>query len=206
MLTRFLSLAFVVFMFLGAAANAQTQPTSPQDSAAAPAPALVQVRLKTSMGDIVLELDPAKAPITVENFLTYVKDGFYDGLIFHRVIDDFMIQGGGFNAQMDPRETRPSIQNESLNGLLNVRGSIAMARTSSPHSASAQFFVNIIDNDFLNQANSRDGWGYCVFGRVASGMEVVDKIREVPTARLGSSRNVPKTPVVIESASVIGAE
>ncbi|MFT5394182.1 MAG: cyclophilin family peptidyl-prolyl cis-trans isomerase [Gammaproteobacteria bacterium] len=107
---------------------------------------------------------------------------------------------------MDPRETRPSIQNESLNGLLNVRGSIAMARTSSPHSASAQFFVNIIDNDFLNQANSRDGWGYCVFGRVASGMEVVDKIREVPTARLGSSRNVPKTPVVIESASVIGAE
>jgi cyclophilin family peptidyl-prolyl cis-trans isomerase len=206
MLTRFLSLAFVVFLFLGTTANAQTQPTSSQDSAASPAPALVQVRLKTSMGDIVLELDPAKAPITVENFLTYVKDGYYDGLIFHRVIDDFMIQGGGFDAQMDRRETRPAIQNESLNGLPNVRGSIAMARTSSPHSASAQFFVNIIDNDFLNQANSRDGWGYCVFGRVISGMEVVDKIKEVPTARLGSSRNVPKTPVVIESASVIDTE
>lgn len=163
------------------------------------APALAQkVKLVTTMGDIVIELDAAKAPKTVENFLQYVKSGHYDGTIFHRVINNFMIQGGGMKTDMTPKPTRAPIPLESRNGLVNVRGSVAMARTSDPNSASAQFFINVKDNDFLDAANARDGHGYAVFGKVVSGMDVVDKIKAVPTG----PGDVPLQPVVIKSASV----
>ena len=163
------------------------------------APALAQkVKLVTTMGDIVIELDAAKAPKTVENFLQYVKSGHYDGTIFHRVINNFMIQGGGMKTDMTQKPTRAPIPLESRNGLVNVRGSVAMARTSDPNSASAQFFVNVKDNDFLDAANARDGHGYAVFGKVVSGMDVVDKIKAVPTG----PGDVPLQPVVIKSASV----
>jgi len=163
------------------------------------APALAQkVKLVTTMGDIVIELDAAKAPKTVENFLQYVKSGHYDGTIFHRVINNFMIQGGGMKTDMTQKPTRAPIPLESRNGLVNVRGSVAMARTSDPNSASAQFFINVKDNDFLDAANARDGHGYAVFGKVVSGMDVVDKIKAVPTG----PGDVPLQPVVIKSASV----
>jgi peptidyl-prolyl cis-trans isomerase A (cyclophilin A) len=170
---------------------------------AAASPAWAQkVRLDTSMGEIVLELDATKAPKSVANFLDYVKAGHYDGTIFHRVIPDFMIQGGGMNAEMQEKPTRAPIPLESKNGLTNVRGSVAMARTSNPDSATAQFFINLKDNAFLNSANTRDGNGYAVFGKVVSGMDVVDRIWAVPTASKGPHQNVPVTPVLIRKATV----
>jgi cyclophilin family peptidyl-prolyl cis-trans isomerase len=162
------------------------------------------VRCKTSLGDIVLELDAEKAPNTVANFLEYVKDGFYDGTIFHRVIDNFMIQGGGFTQDYKQKKTRDPIQNEAANGLKNVKGSIAMARTGDPHSATAQFFINVADNGFLDHtAPSGQGWGYAVFGKVVEGMDVVDKIKGTATGAAGPfSQDAPQTPVVIERCSV----
>lgn len=161
------------------------------------------VKLNTNHGTIVLELDAAKAPDTVANFLQYAKDGFYDGTIFHRVINGFMIQGGGMEAGMKEKQTRASIKNEANNGLLNARGTVAMARTPDPHSASAQFFINLADNDFLNfRAETPDGWGYCVFGKVTEGMDVVDKIKGVETGNKGHHQDVPVEDVVIESVEV----
>ncbi len=162
-------------------------------------PAFAQkVKLATSAGDIVVELDAAKSPKSVANFLQYVKAGHYDGTIFHRVIANFMIQGGGMTTDMKEKETRAPIGLESRNGLTNQRGTIAMARTSDPNSATAQFFINVKDNDFLNQANSRDGNGYAVFGKVIEGMDVVDKIRVTPTG----PGDVPLQQVVIKRATV----
>ena len=161
-----------------------------------------KVRLDTSLGEIVLQLDAAKAPKTVANFVAYAKAGHYDGTVFHRVIPDFMIQGGGFDVEMKEKPTRAPIPLESKNGLPNLRGSVAMARTSVPDSATAQFFINIKDNAFLDSANARDGHGYAVFGKVVSGMDVVDKIWAVPTGNRGPYQNVPVTPVVIRKVSV----
>jgi peptidyl-prolyl cis-trans isomerase A (cyclophilin A) len=161
-----------------------------------------KVKLATSAGDIVVELDAAKAPKTVANFVEYVKAGHYDGTVFHRVIPNFMIQGGGMTADMKEKSTRAPIPLESGNGLDNVRGSIAMARTSDPNSATAQFFINLKDNGFLNKAQSQDGNGYAVFGKVVSGMDVVDKIRAVPTGNKGPHQNVPLEPVTINKATV----
>jgi peptidyl-prolyl cis-trans isomerase A (cyclophilin A) len=162
-------------------------------------PALAQkVKLETSAGNIVIELDAAKAPKSVDNFLQYVKAGHYNGTVFHRVINNFMIQGGGMTADLKEKPTRPPIPLESRNGLMNARGTVAMARTSDPNSATSQFFINVKDNDFLNQAQSRDGNGYAVFGKVVEGMDVVDKIRAVPTG----PGDVPLTPVVIKTATV----
>lgn len=164
-----------------------------------------QVDLKTSAGDIRIELYPSKAPKTVENFLRYVRDGHYNGTIFHRVIPGFMIQGGGMTPSMGQKPTRPPIPIESRNGLKNDTGTIAMARTSDPNSATAQFFINVNDNDFLNYPG-QDGNGYTVFGKVVSGMDVVNKIVSVPTGSQGMHQNVPRTPVLIESASVVGGK
>lgn len=161
-----------------------------------------KVRLATSMGDIVLELDAAKAPKTVDNFVQYVRAGHYDGTIFHRVIDNFMIQGGGMTETMAEKPTRAPIPLESRNGLANVRGTVAMARTSVPDSATAQFFINVKDNAFLDQPNARDGHGYAVFGKVVEGMDVVDRIKAVPTATRPPHQNVPATPVVIRKATL----
>jgi cyclophilin family peptidyl-prolyl cis-trans isomerase len=162
-----------------------------------------QVYMKTSFGTIRIELYPAKAPKTVENFLQYVRDGHYNGTIFHRVIPGFMVQGGGMTANMAQKQTRPPIPIESKNGLKNDVGTIAMARTSDPNSASAQFFINVKNNDFLNYPG-QDGHGYTVFGKVVDGMDVVNKIVGVPTGNSGMHQNVPRTPVVIESATVVG--
>jgi peptidyl-prolyl cis-trans isomerase B (cyclophilin B) len=162
------------------------------------------VKLSTNFGDITLELNAEKAPITVANFLQYVESGFYDGVIFHRVINDFMIQGGGFDANMKQKKTKDEIKNEADNGLANDNYTIAMARTSIPDSASSQFFINIADNDFLNHtAPTSSGWGYCVFGKVVAGMDVVDKIKAVKTTSKAGHRDVPVEPVMIEKASVI---
>jgi len=161
-----------------------------------------KVKLATSMGDIVIQLDADKAPKTVANFVQYVKDGHYDGLIFHRVIATFMIQGGGFDADMREKPTRAPIPLESRNGLNNLRGTVAMARTNVPDSATSQFFINVVDNAFLDAANARDGNGYAVFGKVVSGMEVIDKIREVPVGNRGPHQNVPQQPVVIRKATL----
>ncbi|WP_155321327.1 peptidylprolyl isomerase [Desulfosarcina ovata] len=170
------------------------------------APPLPRVKMTTSMGDIVIELDPAAAPKTVDNFLAYVNAGFYNGTIFHRVIAGFMIQGGGFDAQMQRKATRPPVVNEADNGLSNRIGSIAMARTSDPHSASAQFFINVKDNDFLDhRAKNRKGWGYCVFGKVVAGMNVVRAIEHVATTARAGMRDVPEAPVVIENVSIVSA-
>jgi len=167
------------------------------------APALAQkVRLATTMGDIVVELEPEKAPKTVDNFLQYVKAGHYDGTIFHRVIENFMIQGGGMKPDLSEKATRAPIPLESRSGLSNQRGTVAMARTSNPNSATAQFFINLKDNAFLDQANARDGNGYAVFGKVVAGMEVVDKIKTVPVADMGGHQNVPVAPVTIKKATV----
>ena len=173
-----------------------------------PAPALAQspqVELKTSQGVVTLELYPDRAPKTVENFLQYVREGFYNGTVFHRVIPNFMIQGGGFTPDMAQKPTRGPIINEAANGLRNNTGWVAMARTSDPHSASAQFFINVKDNDFLNHPG-QSGWGYAVFGRVVGGMDIVNRIAAVPTANRGPHANVPVTPVVIESARVLPAK
>ncbi len=165
---------------------------------------IMYVLLKTSKGDIVLELDSKNAPETTENFVQYVKDGHYDGTIFHRVIKDFMIQGGGMDAQMKERSTRAPIMNEADNGLKNNKYTIAMARTSDPDSATAQFFINTNDNDFLNfKSQTIQGWGYAVFGKVVSGSEVVDAIEVVPTTRRFPHDDVPVEPVVIEKAEIL---
>jgi peptidyl-prolyl cis-trans isomerase A (cyclophilin A) len=161
-----------------------------------------KVKLATSAGDIVLELDRDKAPKSVDNFIAYVKAGHYDGTIFHRVIDNFMVQGGGMKPDMSEKPTRAPIPLESRNGLTNLRGTVAMARTMVPDSATAQFFINLKDNAFLDQANSRDGHGYAVFGKVVSGMDVVDKIRAVPVADKAGHQNVPVTPVIIKKATL----
>jgi peptidyl-prolyl cis-trans isomerase B (cyclophilin B) len=159
------------------------------------------VKLQTNFGTIVLELDAAKAPETVKNFLAYVEAGHYDNTIFHRVIDGFMIQGGGFEPGMQQKPTQAPIQNEAANGLKNERYSIAMARTNDPHSATAQFFINVKDNAFLNHtAPSGQGWGYCVFGKVVEGMDVVDKIKGVRTGSKGFHQDVPVEDVVIQKA------
>lgn len=159
------------------------------------------VVLKTTLGDITIELYPDKAPETVANFLQYVRDGHYNGTIFHRVIDGFMIQGGGFTPDMEQKPTRSPIRNEASNGLRNERGTIAMARTIEPHSATAQFFINVVDNDFLNfQSPDPRGYGYCVFGKVVSGMDVVDQIKAVATTTHGFHENVPLEPIIIREA------
>ena len=163
----------------------------------------MSVILKTSLGSITLELDAEKAPATVANFLEYVRAGHYNGTIFHRVIDNFMIQGGGMDADMNERSTGKPIDNEADNGLKNARGAIAMARTMDPHSATAQFFINVADNSFLDHSGkTATGWGYAVFGKVTEGMEVVDKIRAVRTGMRGMHQDVPVDNVLIESASV----
>ena len=156
------------------------------------------------MGDIVVELDPGKAPVTTENFLQYVRDGFYDNTVFHRVINGFMVQGGGFEAGMKQKTVRAQIENEAANGLKNDAYTVAMARTSDPHSATAQFFFNVADNNFLNfRAANADGYGYCVFGKVVEGRDVVDKIKAVPTANRGFHQDVPAEDVVIKKAQIV---
>ena len=162
------------------------------------------VVMKTSLGDVKIELDKAKAPVTVDNFLVYVNDKFYDGTIFHRVIPAFMIQGGGFDKDMNQKKTKAPIKNEAGNGLKNVTGTIAMARTSDPNSATAQFFINTKDNAFLDHKNDTpQGYGYAVFGTVVGGMDVVKKIEQVQTTTRPPYENVPVTPVVIESIRVV---
>ncbi|EHJ46046.1 Peptidylprolyl isomerase [Solidesulfovibrio carbinoliphilus subsp. oakridgensis] len=162
------------------------------------------VKLTTSKGDIVIELDKEKAPVTVENFLKYVKAGHYDGTVFHRVINGFMIQGGGMDKAMKERSTEAPIQNEADNGLKNKAYTLAMARTGDPHSATAQFFINVADNGFLDHTGKNpQGWGYAVFGKVTSGQDVVDAIKAVPTMTKGFHENVPVVPVVIEKAEVV---
>jgi peptidyl-prolyl cis-trans isomerase B (cyclophilin B) len=164
-----------------------------------------QVTLTTSQGPITVELFADKAPITVKNFLDYVNAGFFDNTIFHRVIPNFMVQCGGFEPGMKQKRTNPTIKNESANGLTNDRGTLAMARTNDPHSASSQFFINLVNNDFLNKAKARDGAGYCVFGKVVAGMDVVDKLAAVRTATRGGHENVPVADVVIQSARAVPA-
>ncbi len=165
----------------------------------------MQVALNTNYGRIVLDLNAEKAPKTVANFVSYVRSGHYNGTIFHRVIDGFMIQGGGFDSNMNQKPTQAPIENEADNGLKNDEGTIAMARTQDPHSASAQFFINVKKNDFLNYSSKTvQGWGYAVFGKVAEGMDVVAKIKSVQTGRSGYHGDVPVKPVIIESAEVIG--
>ena len=165
------------------------------------------VKLNTNMGTITLELFADKAPATVENFLSYVKDGFYNGTIFHRVIDGFMIQGGGMEPGMKEKSARGPIKNEADNGLSNERGTIAMARTPDPHSASAQFFINVKDNKFLDhRAPTPDGWGYAVFGKVVDGMDVVDRIKAVQTGNAGFHQDVPLEDVIVESAEISDGE
>jgi len=163
-----------------------------------------RVQFDTNKGTIVIELNQEKAPVTVENFLSYVKSGFYDGVIFHRVIPNFMIQGGGFTPDMQQKSTQENIENEANNGLKNTKGSIAMARTSAPHSASSQFFINVKDNSFLDfTSETPQGWGYAVFGQVIDGIEVVETIENVTTGIVGPYSDVPKEAVIIEKASVI---
>lgn len=163
-----------------------------------------QVELNTNKGRIVLELNTDKAPKTADNFLQYVRDGFYDGVIFHRVIDGFMIQGGGFDENFKEKATRDAIENEADNGLSNEEGTIAMARTQAPHSASAQFFINVKNNSFLNHtAKTAQGWGYAVFGKVVEGMDVVNEIKNARTGNRGYHADVPLENIVIESAKVI---
>ena len=161
------------------------------------------VTLKTNFGDIKLELFEDKAPKTVANFISYVEDGFFDNTIFHRVINNFMIQGGGFTPDMEQKDTKDPIENEADNGVANEAGTIAMAHTQDPHSATAQFFINVNNNDFLNHsAKNVNGWGYCAFGKVVEGMDVVEKIKAVKTGNHGYHQDVPVEPVIIESATV----
>jgi peptidyl-prolyl cis-trans isomerase B (cyclophilin B) len=162
------------------------------------------VIIRTTFGDIKLELDAEKAPKTVENFLNYARDGYYDGTIFHRVIDNFMIQGGGFDTDMQQKPAGEPVENEADNGLKNDFGTVAMARTMEPHSATAQFFINVKDNDFLNHSGKNmQGWGYTVFGKVVEGTEVLDKIRAVPTGSRDGHQDVPSDPVIIEAVEIV---
>ncbi len=162
------------------------------------------IRIQTNKGVIEIELDAEKAPATVENFINYVKEGFYDGTIFHRVIDGFMIQGGGMEPGMNEKQTKAPVKNEADNGLKNERGTIAMARTSDPQSATAQFFINLADNAFLNhQSPSMEGWGYCVFGKVSNGMDVVDDIKDMATTSRDGHQDVPAEDIIIEKAEIL---
>ena len=162
------------------------------------------ILMTTTLGPMTLELDLDNAPKTVENFLSYVSNGFYDGTIFHRVINNFMVQGGGFTADMEQKATQAPIDNEANNGLKNARGTIAMARTQDPHSATAQFFINVQDNDFLNHTGENmQGWGYAVFGKITDGEDVLDKIRCVQTGSQAGHQDVPVEPIIIESVTVI---
>ncbi|MGL4455100.1 MAG: peptidylprolyl isomerase B [Plesiomonas sp.] len=161
------------------------------------------ITLHTNHGDIVLQLNHEQAPVTAKNFEDYCREGFYNNTIFHRVIDGFMVQGGGMEPGMNEKTTKASIKNEANNGLKNKRGTVAMARTMDPHSASSQFFINVADNDFLNfRSESRDGWGYCVFAEVVEGMDVVDKIKGVSTGTFGYHQDVPRDEVLINSVTV----
>ncbi len=163
-----------------------------------------KVKIETTLGDIVLELDAQNAPVSTQNFMTYVKAGHYDGTIFHRVIPNFMIQGGGMNPDMSEKETRAPIKNEANNSLKNERGTVAMARTNDPHSATSQFFINVKDNGFLNfTREDMQGWGYAVFGKVVEGMDVVDKIEAVKTGNKGYHQDVPQEPVIMKKVTVI---
>ena len=204
--------AFALLVPLSFAAAQQPPAKTAKAAKAVPAETAIatanpKVLLHTSMGDITVELYPDKAPKTVDNFLQYVKDGFYDGTIFHRVIPGFMIQGGGWTRDLQHKRNRAPIHNEANNGLSNVRGTLAMARTQDPHSASAEFFINLVDNkrlDYVGDANGVTSWGYCVFGKVVDGMDTVDKIKAVETGPQGPLQtDVPKTPVVIEKASLV---
>jgi peptidyl-prolyl cis-trans isomerase B (cyclophilin B) len=160
------------------------------------------IKLQTNHGDILIEVDHEKAPISAANFEQYVRDGHYDGTLFHRVINGFMIQGGGMDAGFNQKKTRAPIENEAKNGLKNLTGTVAMARTMEPHSASAQFFINVSDNGFLDYPG-QDGWGYCVFGKVADGMDVVEKIKNVKTGNRGGHQDVPVDDVIIEKAEIL---
>ncbi len=192
---------YILACALFCAALALTPMTS---SAAGNVPDNVAVKFETTMGDIIIQLDGSKAPITVANFLRYVQSGFYDGTIFHRVINNFMIQGGGFTSDMKEKKAEMPIKNEANNGLKNDKYTVAMARTSDPHSATAQFFINVKDNDFLNYtAPNGPAWGYAVFGKVIRGKEVVDAIKAVKTGRKGPHENVPLEPVVVKRATII---
>ncbi len=183
------AMAFFPFLFAFAAEGAQKPP---------------KVELETSEGKIVIELFPEKAPATVANFLSYVKSGFFDGTLFHRVIPGFMIQGGGYSEGMGTKETLPPIKNEADNGLKNERGTVAMARTNDPHSATGQFFINLVNNGFLDhQGKNAKGWGYAVFGKVVEGMDAVDKISKVKTGTQGGFQDVPLKPVLIKKAKTI---
>ena len=183
-------LLFVFMIILMMTSNVQAETTT--------------VKMETSQGTIILELDGDNAPNTVANFITYVNEGFYDGTIFHRVISNFMIQGGGFTGDMSQKTTHDPIQNEANNGLKNDTGTIAMARTSDPHSATAQFFINVKDNDFLNfSSETQQGWGYAVFGKVAEGMDVVDAIKNVATTSNGPYQDVPAETITIEKVSIV---
>jgi cyclophilin family peptidyl-prolyl cis-trans isomerase len=185
---------------------AQVAPAgSPAATTPPPAPAGPIVVIETSQGEIRVALNPAKAPLTVENFLGYVKSGFYAGTIFHRVIPGFMIQGGGLDAKLVEKPTRPPVKNEARSGLRNLRGTLAMARTSDPHSATSQFFINLKSNPALDFGVSRDGWGYTVFGEVIEGMEVVDRIAGVPTTSRGVHEDVPRLDVTIKAVRVAPA-
>ena len=177
-------------------------PTDPESDLPTPGPSAVLMR--TSAGDLTIELYPNEAPRTVENFLQYVEDGFYDGTIFHRVVRGFVIQGGGFTAEMVEKETRDPIENEARNGLMNLRGTLSMARTMDPHSATSQFFINTKDNAMLDHTEpTTRGWGYAVYGMVISGMETVDQIEASRVVSRAGHNDVPETPIVIESASVV---
>jgi peptidyl-prolyl cis-trans isomerase A (cyclophilin A) len=202
------SVSFLAALVFAGAALAQTAtpPAATPEAAPAAATPAPKVVLHTNMGDITLELYPDKAPKSVENFLQYVRDKHYDGTQFHRVIDGFMVQGGGFNAQLQQKPTRPPIQNEADNGLSNTRGTVAMARTNEPNSATAQFFINVVDNQRLDHVSKENGftWGYTVFAKVTSGMDVVDRIKSVETGGAGPfPKDVPKTPVMINSVEIL---
>ncbi len=195
------ALAFAPALVSAAPAAAPSNSTSEGTKAMSTNP---RVKLHTNQGDMVITLDAAKAPKTVENFLTYVKEGFYNGTVFHRVIDGFMVQGGGFEPGMKQKQTHAPIENEANNGLKNDKYTLAMARTSDPHSATAQFFINVSNNDFLNfTAPTPNGWGYAVFGTITEGTDVVDKIKNVKTGNKGFHQNVPVEDVIIEKAEVL---
>lgn len=203
---KFRALTILFALSLSCVSHAAGKPQQPEKtpvSSTAP-----QVKLETSVGDVVIKLDAAKAPITVENFLAYVKSGQYDGTIFHRVIPGFMAQGGGFTEKWEQKPTKPPIKNEADNGLLNKRGTIAMARTSDPQSATAQFFINYADNAFLDyKSPTPQGWGYAVFGEVVQGQDIVDKMATIPTGSGGPMpSDVPKTAIVIKKATVVEAK
>jgi peptidyl-prolyl cis-trans isomerase B (cyclophilin B) len=198
---RLFSLGCVLALAAGPASAASAPIHSTQGTSMSSHP---HVKLHTNKGDMLIELDADKAPKTVENFLAYVKEGFYDGTIFHRVINNFMIQGGGFEPGMKQKQTHAPIENEANNGLKNDRYTLAMARTADPHSATAQFFINVANNDFLNfTAPTSNGWGYAVFGQVIEGTDVVDEIKKVKTGNKGFHQDVPVEDVIIESATLV---